>query len=76
MNERTARALAQRLASSVTPEEAEACLRTPIADDERAGVLDQVRWCTRRHPTGLQRLAYVSRATARWRAGRSRQDRP
>ena len=67
MKEQTARALAERVASAVTPEEAEIYLRTPITDDERAGVLEQVRWFTRRYPTPLQRLQYVRRASARWR---------
>lgn len=76
MNERTARALAERLTSGVMPEEAETYLRTPVTDDERAGVLEQVRWFTRRYPTGLDRLAYVTRAMARWRPGGGKGGRP
>lgn len=76
MNEGTARALDERLTSGVTPEEAEAYLRTPVTDDERAGVLEQVRWFRRRYPTGLDRLAYVARAIARWRPRSGRCNRP
>lgn len=67
MKEQTARALADRMASPVTPEDAEAYLRTPVSEEEREGVLEQVRWFTRRYPTALERLAYVRRASARWR---------
>lgn len=67
MNEEVARKLAERLTSSVTAEEAEAYLRAPVTDEEREDVLEQVRWFTRRYTTPLQRLQYVTRATARWR---------
>lgn len=67
MNERVARAIAARASTSLSVEEAEAYLRAPVTDEERAGVLEQVRWFTRRYPTPLARLAYVRRATVRWR---------
>jgi hypothetical protein len=51
---------------SLTPEEARAYLDTPVTEEERAAVLDQVRWFTRRYPTPLERLAYVRRAWRRW----------
>jgi hypothetical protein len=67
VNERASRAIAARISTSLSAEEAEAYLRAPVTDEERAGVLEQLRWFTRRYPTPLARLAYVRRATARWR---------
>lgn len=52
----------------LSPEEAEAWLSAPVSDEERAHVLELVDWFTRRYPTPLERLQYVRRATARWRA--------
>jgi hypothetical protein len=67
VNERSARAIAERTSTSLPPAEADAYLREPVTDEERAGVLEQVRWFTRRYPTPLERLAYITRASARWR---------
>ena len=50
----------------LTAEEVRAWLSVPIGDDERAEVLSLVRWFRRRHPTPVERLAYVRRAHARW----------
>jgi hypothetical protein len=62
--------LAQRIREvterCLTVEEARAYLDAPVHDEERAAVLDQVQWFTRRYPTPLERLAYVSRAWHRW----------
>jgi hypothetical protein len=62
-------AVAAEVDRRVTPEEAAAYLATPISDAEREGVLDLVRWFTRRYPTGADRLAYVRRAYRRWQSG-------
>jgi hypothetical protein len=40
----------------------------PIEPGEREAVLALVRWFCRRYPTPAERLAYVRRAYARWRA--------
>jgi hypothetical protein len=60
-----ARAFADR---SLSREEVEQGLRTPIGDDERAEVLSLVAWFCRRYPTPLERLAYERRAYRRWQA--------
>lgn len=51
----------------LTEAEARAYLEAPVSDEERAHVLDLVRWFTRRYPKPEDRLAYVRRAYARWR---------
>jgi hypothetical protein len=63
--------LAQQRARDVaerrlTAEEVHAWLSAPISDEERTGVLELVRWFTKRYPTPLERLAYVRKAYARW----------
>jgi hypothetical protein len=56
----------------LTPEEVEATLRVPIGEEERAEVLALVSWFRRRYPTPAERLAYVRRASRRWRSGTPR----
>jgi hypothetical protein len=51
----------------LSPEEFAAIERAPMSDAERAGILENVEWFTRRYPTPAARLAYVRRAHARWR---------
>jgi hypothetical protein len=51
------------------PEEVEAILRIPIGDEERADVVALISWFRRRYPTPRERLAYIRRATRRWRPG-------
>lgn len=51
--------------------EAQRYLQAPIDDEERAAVLDLVRWFRRRYPTPAERLAYVRRAYRRWASSRS-----
>lgn len=51
----------------LSPSDARAYLEAPILDDERDEVISLVRWFRRRYPTGAERLAYVRRATRRWR---------
>jgi hypothetical protein len=51
----------------LTREEVEAGLRIPIGEEERAEVLALVSWFRRRYPTPADRLAYVRRATRRWK---------
>lgn len=57
-------AIAER---SLTLEEWRAYVDAPMSPEERAGVLELVRWFERRYPTPLERLAYVRQAYARWR---------
>lgn len=49
----------------LTPEEFEAWVNAPMAEDERLELLDLVRWFTTRYPTAGERLAYARRAYAR-----------
>lgn len=51
----------------LTPEEADAYLATLVSAAEREDVLVLVRWFRRRYATGAERLAYVRRASRRWR---------
>jgi len=50
----------------LTAAEVDAYLARPMTEDEVHDVLDQVRWFTRRYPTGAERLAYARRAYRRW----------
>ena len=59
-------ALAEVVNRELTLEEARAYLDHTVTPAEREGVLDVVRWFTRRYRTPLERLAYVRRASARW----------
>jgi hypothetical protein len=52
---------------SLSIEEANGYLSTPITDDERRATLELVEWFCRRYPTPLDRLRYVTRAYRRWR---------
>jgi hypothetical protein len=54
----------------LSPEEFAALEAVPIGDAERENVLALVSWFCRRYPTPGERLAYVRRAHACWRAGR------
>ena len=66
-------ALADALAfadRTLTPEEARAYLDAPVTEREREDVLALVGWFERRYPTPVERLTYVRRAHARWRATR------
>ena len=56
-------ALSERRLSAA---EVRAYLATPMSEDERAEIVDLVRWFQQRYPTGAERLAYVRRAYARW----------
>lgn len=67
-NETRARILAVA-GRRLTEAEAAAYLDAPVTEEERATVIDLVRWFTRRYPTPLERLAYVRQAHARWRPG-------
>ena len=64
MNDRLRAAVDREL----TLEESHVYLKAPITPREREGVLELVRWFTARYPTPVERLAYVRRATARWRS--------
>lgn len=44
----------------------EAYLAEPIDDEERQSTLELVDWFTRRYPTPLERLRYISKAYRRW----------
>lgn len=57
------RALTER---SLTPEEADAYLATPMSDEERRHSRELIEWFQRRYPTPLERLRYVTRAYRRW----------
>jgi hypothetical protein len=50
----------------LTLDEASRYLDTPMDDEERAAILDLVRWFTTRYSTPAERLAYVRRAYRRW----------
>ena len=52
-------ALSERRLSAA---EVRAYLATPMSEDERAEIVDLVRWFQQRYPTGAERLAYVRRA--------------
>jgi hypothetical protein len=54
----------------LSPEEFGAFADAPLGADEREHTLALVRWFTRRYPSPADRLAYVRRAYARWRAAR------
>ena len=56
------RAIAERVLSLA---ELEAYLQTPMSDEERADIIDAIRWFTTRYPTPASRLAYNRRAMAR-----------
>lgn len=59
----------QRLVNrTLEPVEASAYLAAPVTDAEREDVLTLVRWFRRRYPAPLDRLRFVRRAHARWRA--------
>lgn len=68
-----ARAFAER---ELEDEELAAWASAPITAEEREELTGLVRWFTRRYPTAVERLAYVRRATARWRAGRDLRGAP
>lgn len=51
----------------LSKEAARAYRDAPVSDAERDEVLALVRWFRRRYPTGADRLAYVRRASQRWR---------
>jgi hypothetical protein len=57
------RAEAERVWSA---EEAREYLTAPMSEEERAEILDLVRWFTRRYPTPIERLRYVTRAYKQW----------
>lgn len=53
----------------LTPAEWDAYVRAPMTEGERAETASLVEWFTRRYPTPLERLQYVTRAMkrlARW----------
>jgi hypothetical protein len=52
----------------LNPSEAAAYLEAPVSEAEREAVLALVRWFQRRYPTPLERLQYIRRAHARWKA--------
>lgn len=52
---------------SLSPSAARAYLEAPVSDAEREEIVSLVRWFRRRYPTGADRLAYVRRASRRWR---------
>jgi hypothetical protein len=58
--------LAALVDRSLTIEEWRAYVDAPMSPEERASVLELVRWFERRYPTPLERLTYVRRAYARW----------
>jgi hypothetical protein len=58
-----AQAFAKR---TLTAEEIAASAAVPVSDEERAEILDLVRWFCGRYPAPAERLAYVRRAYARW----------
>jgi hypothetical protein len=58
--------LQQLIDRELTPEEARAYIDTPMDDAERDGILDLVWWFTRRYPTPIERLRYVTRAYKHW----------
>ena len=64
MNDRLRAAIDREL----TLEESHVYLTAPITPRERQDVLELVRWFTTRYSTPIERLAYVRRATARWRS--------
>jgi hypothetical protein len=52
----------------LTRRELELALAIPISEEERKDTLELVKWFTRRYPTAGDRLAYIRKAYARWRA--------
>ena len=58
------RALADR---RLSPEEFDAMVNAPMSLAEREGILELIEWFRRRYPSPFDRLAYASRAYARWK---------
>ena len=67
-SERSAARLRAEVERALSPDEVRVYLATPIGDSEREDILALVRWFRRRYPTPADRLAYIRRASARWRA--------
>ena len=54
----------------VSAQDARDYLECPVSEKEREDVIALVRWFRRRYATPADRLAYVRRASARWRPTR------